>query len=477
MTVVGRRVLAVILVLAMLSGFLLYFKTDVSVSAKSVENLGARYATQQLVTGDSYAGSTRLQRMRTYARNLLSSLDNSADCDRAAQIAIAQADFESAINFTEKAIELYHGEEEVDLAGLNNRMGYLFTLLGDYQDALTWLDKGLALKESLEARLTRAQVRLNLGDPKKALTDVEICLASVEDTLPLLPNVVNIYEASGEFETAATCYARLADATGEPEYILHHAYCCTRLGRMTEAAEDCVRYAQAGGTETAAALVMLGSGWMREGSYEEAGSCFGKALDAGYPDPESLYYYIVLCAYVTGNDARVCEYGDKIIEHIRGGAEAGSADVQLENATGRLNVSLVPLDEASLCMMTGASHMRLQEYSEAVECLTHSLELDAENGFAYYLRGSCLLALGRFREATEDFDAALEAGENEEKCRYGRAVCRSQLGDIEGALEDFDWVMLHGTDDNLFLESSSFMMELMNNSSETGEEEQASPAP
>ena len=75
MTVVGRRVLAVILVLAMLSGFLLYFKTDVSVSAKSVENLGARYATQQLVTGDSYAGSTRLQRMRTYARNLLSSLD------------------------------------------------------------------------------------------------------------------------------------------------------------------------------------------------------------------------------------------------------------------------------------------------------------------------------------------------------------------------------------------------------------------
>ncbi len=466
MAVVGKRVLAVILVLAMLSSFLLYFRTDVSVSEKSMDNLGARYATQQLVTGDSYAASSRLQRMRTYARNLLSRLDNSADCDRAAQIAIAQADFESAITFTEKAIELYHGEESVDLAALNNRMGYLFTLLGDYQHALTWLNKGLAQKESLEARLTRAQVRLNLGDPKNALTDAEICLASVEDTLPLLPNVVNIYEASGEYETAAKCYTRLEEATGEPEYILHHAYCCTRLGRMTEAAEDCARYAQAGGTETAAALVMLGSGWMREGNYIEAGACFERALDNGYSDPESLYYYIVLCAYVTGNDTRVCEFGDSMIERIRKGVNGGSADVQMENTTGRLNVSFVPLDEASLCMMTGASHMRLEQYSEAAECLTLCLERNPENGFANYLRGSCLLVLGRFGEAMEDFSAAIEAGEDEEKCRYGRAVCRSQLGDITGALEDFDWVMLHGTDDSLFLESSRLMQELMGDAHE-----------
>ena len=402
--------------------------------------------------------------MRVYARNLLSKLDNSIDCDRAAQIAIAQADFESAITFTEKAIMLYDGEG-VNLAELNTRLGYLFTLLGEYKDALIWLDKGLALAESPEARVTRAQVRLNLGDPKGALKDVETCLAAVNDPLPLLSNVVNVYEASGEYETAAACYAELMEATGEPEYMLNHAYCCTRLGRMTEAAEDCARYAAAGGTETAAAQVMLGSGWMREGSYEEAGACFGRALEGGYPDPESLYYYIVLCAYVTGNDTRACEYGDIMIEHIRSGVKAGSADVQMEDATGRLNVSLVPLDEASLCMMTGASHMRLEQYSEAAECLTLCLEHNPENGFAKYLRGSCLLALGRFREAMEDFDAAIEAGEDEEKCRYGRAVCRSQLGDITGAMEDFDWVMLHGTDDSLFLESSKFMMELMEKTS------------
>lgn len=468
--------LAVILILAMLSSFLLYFRTDVSVNAKSMENLGASYATQQLVLGDSYANASRLQRMRTYARNIMSRLDNSADCDRAAQIAIAQADFESAITFTEKAIELYHGEE-VDLAALNTRMGYLYTLLGDYQNALTWLDKGLALKESLEARLTRAQVRLNLGDLKKALTDAEICLASVEDTLPLLPNVANIYEASGDYETAAVFYARLAEAAGEPEYLLNHAYCCTRLGRMAEAAEDYARYEAAGGTETAAAQVMLGSGWMREGSYEEAGTCFSKALDGGYPSPESLYYYIVLCAYVTGDDARACAYGDRMIERIRAGAEAGTADVQMENATGRLNVTLVPLDEASLCMMTGASHMRMNQYDEAAECLTQCLKLDPENGFASYLRGSCLLVLGRYREAMEDFNTAIEAGEDEEKCRYGRAVCRSQLGDITGAMEDFDWVMLHGTDDSLFLESSNFMKELIKYDSESGEEKQESLSP
>ena len=149
----------------------------------------------------------------------------------------------------------------------------------------------------------------------------------------------------------------------------------------------------------------------------------------------------------------------------------------MEDATGRLNVTLVSLDEASLCMMTGASHMRMNQYDEAAECLTQCLKLDPENGFANYLLGSCLLALGRFREAMDNFDAAIDAGENEAKCRYGRAVCRSQLGDVEGALEDFDWVMLHGTDDSLFLESSNFMKELMKNTSESGEAKQKSTVP
>ena len=109
--------------------------------------------------------------------------------------------------------------------------------------------------------------------------------------------------------------------------------------------------------------------------------------------------------------------------------------------------------------------MRMEQYNEAVECLSMCMERTPQNSFAVYLRGSCLLAMGRFDEAIVDFDAALAAGEEEEKCRFGRAVCRSQLGDVAGAMDDFDWVMLNGTDDGLFLESSKLMKDLMDSTS------------
>ena len=415
--------------------------------------------------------------MGTYARSFLRGLRTFDDCDRAAQIAIARADFESAATYTERAIGLYEGGDAERLGALNARMGYLYTLMGDYKSALKWLDRGLASVESPEARLTRAQVRLNLGDPWGALTDVETYLAAAENPWPMLPNLVNIYEAAGEYETAAECYSVLIEATGEPEYMLNRAYCYTSLGRMAEAAADCERYAAAGGGETASAEVMLGIGWVREGSYDEAGDCFARALKQGYSDPEALYYYVVLCAYVTGDEARACEYGDGMIERIRSGGQARSADVQMEDATGRLNVSLVPLDEASLFMMTGASHMRLEQYEPAVDCLTMCLERTPEDGFARYLRASCLLAARRFEEAIVDFNAAIEAGEDEERCRYGRAVCRSQLGDVEGALDDFDWVMLNGTDDSLFAEASKLMQALMGGAAEYAEAEGAPEEP
>ena len=462
---IALRALAGILIVAMLGTVLLYRRTDVVIDLKAMDNRGAQVAAQQLTTLDTYAGAPRLRRMGIYAQSFLRGLSTSEDCDRAAQIAIAQADFEGALAYTERAIELYEGGDE-GLAALNARMGYLHTLLGNYKDALNWLDKGLAIVEIPEARLTRAQVRLNLGDPKGALTDAEACIARAEVPWQMLPNLVNIYEAAGDYETATAFYTTLIEATGEPEYMLNRAYCYTSLGSMAEAEADCARYAEADGAETAQAEVMLGIGWMREGSYDKAGECFGRALEQGYLDPEALYYYVVLCAYVTGDETRACEYGDRMIERIRAGGEARSADVQLEDTTGRLNVSLLPLDESSLCMMTGACHMRLKQYDVAVDCLTICLECNPQDGFARYLRASCLLASKHFEEAIVDFDAAIAAGEDEEKCRYGRAVCRSQLGDEAGALEDFDWVMLHGTDDSLFAEATKLMKALLGETDE-----------
>ena len=81
-----------------------------------------------------------------------------------------------------------------------------------------------------------------------------------------------------------------------------------------------------------------------------------------------------------------------------------------------------------------------------------------------------LEAAERYPDAIADFEAAMAAGEDEERCRYGRAVCLSQMGDSEGALKDFDWVMLNGSDEQLFAESAKLMTRLLNGEGEAAQD-------
>ena len=220
-------------------------------------------------------------------------------------------------------------------------------------------------------------------------------------------------------------------------------------------------YAAAGGSEIAAADVMLGISLMRSSAYEQAGEHFIRALDEKYPDPRSLYYYIVLCSYVSRNFEQACTYGDQLIEKINKGENEGIATVNMEKTTGKLQVSLAQLDLSSLCLMTGASHVQTGTFEQAVESLTECLKQNEGVVYANYLRGTCLLAAEKYEEALTDFDAAIAAGEETEKSRYARGVCRMQLGDREGAMEDFDWVVLNGKDEELFTEAASLLDSLM----------------
>ena len=454
------RGVAMFLVIALLSTIVLYRKADVALDAAELENKGARVAATQLLAMDAYANAPRLTRMTDYARNMLGGTHSFADYELAAQIAVAQKQYADAAAFTEKEIELYEGERE-GLATLNLRLGYLDTLQGKYDEALKWLDRGLGIVQSPEALLTRAQVKLNLNDTAGALEDVSGYLQIAGDNTDMLPDLINVYEAAGEYETAVQLYTRLIEKTGDEDYLLNRAYCYTAMNRMEEAAADGARYSAAGGAEAGAADVMLGIGWMRNREYEAANECFIRAIDENYSDPESLYYYVVLCSYVTQNFEQACRYGDALIAKLLGGESAGTASIALENTTGKLNVELAEIDRASLCLMTGASHVRMGDFDKAVDSLTNCLEQDAGAAYANYLRGTCLLAAEHYEEAVADFDAAIAAGEEVEKSRYGRGVCRMQLGDVQGALDDFDWVVLNGEDEALFEESSQLIVQLM----------------
>ncbi len=454
------RITAGMLAVIMILSVVLYNSSGVTMDTDSYVEKDTRLAARELMKDNTYAGNSRVGQMMTFARSVLTGNRTLSDVEEKFEIAVSQKRYDDAINLTEQAISLYPDEDETK-GRLYLRMGYLYVLKDDAQAAAGWLDKGIALAPSPEAYLTRAQVELDLGDAEAALRDAEVYMQTAENPDELLADLVNIYEATGEYETAAGMYTKLISGENGGEYLLNRAYCLTRLGRLEEAAEDRERYGAAGGTELASADVMIGLGWMQTKDYAQAGDSFIKALGENYADPESLYFYVVLCSYMTENYQRVCDYGDQLIALVQNGGKTVTAEIGVEKMTGRLNISLVKMDLAALYQMNGASHLATGNYETAESRLTACLAEKPDDAYASYLRGVSRLALGRFSEAAADFDTSVAADVETERSRYSRAICRMQTGDTEGAADDLDWVLLHGTDKDLFETASALQTQLI----------------
>ena len=452
------RIVAGTLVIAIISG-LLYQQTEITLSAAGISNKSVRLAAMQLLKNDPYANASRLERMSIFARNLLRGERTYEDYDAAVQIAIAQAHYDEAIALNEKALAAYEGNDQ-GAAALSLRMGYLYAMLEQYPKALEWLDLGIAGLPLIEAVLTRAQVKLNLNDTEGALTDVNACLDAAGDSVELLPDMINVIEAAGQYERAAELWSKLISADGGADCLLHRAHCYCQMGRMAEAEEDVKRYAEAGGPETGQANAMLGIGFMRAGGYASAEGYFIRALETGYSHPESLYYYVTLCAYLSGNYERACEYGERLISLVQGGENVDSAEIGVENVTGMLQVTFRPMDYGMLCRMTGASYTRLGDYTRGAQVLSITLEQNPKDAYAAYLRGSCLLAAGEYQKAAADFDACIAAGEQTENSRFSRGLCRMQLGDKQGAAEEFEWLAVNSRDNELAADAAEMLREL-----------------
>ncbi len=457
------RIIAGLLVLSMIPGLAMFSQTGISMGASGDENRSVRLAARQLLENDPYAKRSRVRRMSDFARNLLGKKRSAEDYELAIDIAIAQGKYDEALAFQEKALDVFDGSEE-EFAAKYLRMGYLYAVLGEYAKAENWLNLGIAVTPYVEAVLTRAQVRLNLGNTEGATQDVDACLETVGESTALLPDMVNIYEAAGAYETAVRLWTRVLDDGGKSDYLLDRAYCHVELGQMEEAEADARRYLETHGENAATVDSMLGMGFLRTGEYKRADEYFAKALSGGEADPWSLYYYVVLCAYLTEDYDRACEYGTQLIDRMQRGEATGAAQLSLEDVTGKVKVELKSVDYAQLCRMVGAAQMMRGHYGEAAATLTLSLE-EKNDPYVRYLRGSTLLAAERYDEALKDFTAAERGGADEESCRYSAGVCRAELGDTRQAIRDFTWVTKNAKDEAL-REDAARQIKLLNAESE-----------
>ncbi len=442
------RITAGILAVMMIATVLLYSRSAVTLDTETFEDKESRIAARELARENEYISDSRFEQMAAYASDLLNGRRTYEETERAAQIAVAQSRYDEAVALTEQSVSLYEGDHEGQ-GRLYLRLGYLYILKNDHEQAMTWLDRGLALFESPEAYITRAQIEMERGDTEAALRDADRGMKAAGDSGALLADLVNIYEEAGQYEVSAEMYTKLIERNGGNEYLLHRAYCLTSLGRMEEASEDRERYEAAGGKELGSADVMLGVGWMRLQDYAKADDCFARATGESFDDQDSLLYYTVLCAYMTENFDRVCMYGDQLIERMRTGGEKTDEPTKKK----QLSVSLIKPDPAALYQMNGAGHLAKGEYAAAEERLTVCLEITPDDAFARFLRGTSRMGQEKYAEAIPDFDAAVAAETETERSRFSRGLCRAQTNDREGALEDFDWVVLYGQDEELFTEA------------------------
>ncbi|MBR4990724.1 MAG: hypothetical protein IKY96_06130, partial [Oscillospiraceae bacterium] len=226
------RLTAMVLVIAILMNL-----TSVDFSLLRYRGTDQMAAAQYLMDSTSYLGQSRLQRLKS----LLTGVDAYSINLQAADLAIAKMDYERAAGFLEKCIPL--SEEGIQTAELYNRLGCVYMLANQPQQAQQAFDNSIALdQENPVPYLLRAQLRYQKEDVSGALEDAQFYLESGGNDSEMLMTAASICELGGDLEGALVALSRQVQEAPE-NTDKAHAYAergriYYLLGKEKEAAED-----------------------------------------------------------------------------------------------------------------------------------------------------------------------------------------------------------------------------------------------
>ena len=366
------RLLSVLLVLALVSGVLVYRQTDLPDMSGRELRL-EQQAANQILTQSQYGKASHLTRMRMFLQNLLGRKDSAEDYETAMAISLVQGKYDTAAQFAELA--LLACDDAAQMPELYKRTGYLYALAGETEAATEYLDKGA--DADAQAYLVLAELSLERGDANAAGGYAKLYEGCAKDDGLLeyaLPILANVYYAVGDYELA---YENALAAVNERVIYSKSLYYCVamsayKLGYYERAAEYALK------------------------CYKE------KAISGEKIDTVQLYRASGESALRTGDYTGAEEWYTLLIElepdnienrYWRGSCRAGSGDC--EGA----------LEDFALCEDMGES----VTYAEAL----------------------CLYSMGRNAEAALKCRKILETSRNDSR----RSVCESILLDIS-SMED-----------------------------------------
>lgn len=420
------RVLSIILVLALVSGIFTFRMTDLRLD----EDDG--YAAQ-LLLGSTYAQAGRLKRIGMYLNMLAGNLDS----ETAADIYISRREYDKAVEMLLLAVM---ESNEADVGRIYIKCGCVYTLAKDYDNALTYLEKGGETTGNADAYMVMAQILTDEGRYKEAAARMDDYMNAVSGTDFDESGTILALRA-GAWDAAIEMYTRLYEADADEDNLLMRGYCLWKAGDIQRAYADFEAYEAAGGVDGAAQLIPA-LDLMKAERYAEAAEMFSRALGGRGTDEKEVLGRLMVCEYMCGDyqsaarDARLY-------------MEAGS-----NPASGVVSVELKNADHAKMFGIAAAACMYAGMYEEAAEYYA----LLPDDSTAISNRAVCLMALERFDEALEEI-AKLDVPTRRD--RYTEAVCLYNLGRYEECSVLLKEILDESRDDELGKASESLLLDIV----------------
>ena len=370
-------------------------------------------------------------------------------------------------------------------------------LLGRYEAAQTWSQRGLDLGDASERATLlslRGTARMALGDNLNAALDYDSAVAAgYPDAVTLNAQAAACYYFASRFEDAVrtgTAAVNGGDAGAQlwlalssymlgdyeaaakqliPALTLEQNYCdhselCRLLSRArllsgdfygaADAATDGLAALEAEGATTSDILsefyALRGAAYQSAGDYDKALADFDTALSTGYAGAYELQKQSALCAFLLG------EF-EKAEESARAAMETAGAYFPGDEKDPEKEYSA---PDGELCDWLGLVWFSQERYDLAEQAFELSAESDAPQENLYFYMGVCRFSQDDYAAAADYFTKSIELGQTAERCVYNRGLCYLQLKQYDIAREDLENAAAQTTDPDVASEASALLESL-----------------
>lgn len=439
---IGRRLLVVLLILILILGPVVTAKTQIRFSAENYTGQEEAYAAQIMEQETPYLSDDRMSRQWKYLQTVGRVPREYEDFKLFADIAIANGDLESAANYLKDGIAAATGKE-ADLGVAYLRLGGIYVLLGDRENAENMLDEAVAKNEELApAWFLRAQLAAEEENTEKAIESFHSYIRLPGKDPKEALALGEMFESLEDYESAVICYTAGIEEESLTTAALYadRARCEILLEDTAAARKDLETYfTQTEEDPEGRPAAMLGMCLMEDEEFKEAVTWFHRALEDGYPETAVLYSQAAKSAFAAEDYKTAQEDGLKALSELK---ESGG-------------------DTAETAFWTGLAYLAQEQYKEAAGYLEETKAGNADYPDIEYYLGVCALAQEEYTAAREHFTASIEREEQVTASYYNRAVCYLNEEDYSKAKADLQQVT--DRDDEELTEKAEEVLEAIHN--------------